>query len=42
MSKKELVAAAKMLRVLKDLPQAERLDVLSIVCAAFCQTGGAL
>jgi len=31
---------AKILRILKDLPDEIRLDVLAVVCAAFTQTNG--
>ena len=33
---------ARILRILKDLPESERMDVLATVCAAFVQTNGTI
>lgn len=35
-------AAALILRILKDLPEPARIDVLATVCAAFVQTNGTI
>jgi hypothetical protein len=32
----------RILRILKDVPEAERFDVLATVCAAFVQTNGTI
>lgn len=34
--------AARMLRILKDVPEEDRTDVLATVCAAFVQTNGTI
>lgn len=33
---------ARILRILKDLPESERMDVLAVICAAFVQTNGTI
>lgn len=33
---------ARILRILKDVPETERFDVLATVCAAFVQTDGTI
>lgn len=35
-------AAARILAVLAEMPEAKRLDALTLACAAYCQTGGRL
>jgi hypothetical protein len=41
-SRSQWRAAALILRALKDLPYADRIDALAIACAAFVQTNGAI
>lgn len=37
-----LESVARILRILKDLPESERMDVLATVCTAFVQTNGTI